>query len=78
MVEAPKPQQQVRVTRTELPTPSLADPTAVTIQIQYQVGMLPPRFIYMAKRDWNAAKEALAIKADLAKTLQPPGEMITI
>lgn len=70
--------QKVTVSRTELPTPTLADPSAVTVQVQYQVGSLPPRFIFMNKKDWSADKEKEAIRLDLAKTLKPPGETVTL
>lgn len=70
--------QQVRVTRTELATPDLADPLKVTIQIQYQVGMLPPRFLYVNKKEWSKDKEADLIRADIKRTLAPPGETITL
>ena len=72
------PGQQVRVTRTELPTPDLANPQKVTIQIQYQVGTLPPRFLYIDKTMWSKEKEAEMIRADIRRTLSPPGETITI
>jgi hypothetical protein len=74
----PTGQQQVRVTRTEIATPDLTDPHKITLQIQYQVGELPPRFLYIAKKDWTKEKEAALIKADLAKRLSTPGEIITI
>jgi len=77
MVEVKKP-QQVRVTRTELPAPDIADPNKIIIQVQYQVGSLPPRFLFINKKDWTKEKEAGAIKADIEKTMAPPGETITI
>ncbi len=72
------PQQQVRVTRTEIPTPTLDNPGKVTVQVQYQIGLLPPRFLYFDKADWTKEKEAAKIKLDLARTLAPPGETVTI
>lgn len=77
-INQPKPGTQVRVTRTELPAPALDDPGKIIIQVQYQVGELPPRFLHIAKKDWTAAKEAELIKADLAKRMATPGEVITI
>ncbi len=73
-----KPQQQVRVTRIELPTPTLDNPQKVTLQVQYQVGMLPPRFLYFDKKDWTKEKEAAAIKADLTQVTRAPGEIVTL
>ena len=70
--------QQVRVTHRELATPTLDDPTKITMQIQYQIGMLPPRFLYINKKDWTKEKEAEMIRADLRTTLSPPGEIISI
>jgi len=63
---------QVQVTRTELPTPSLDNPAKVTVQIQYQLGQLPPRFLYMDKSQWTKEREAAAIKADINKVIKPP------
>jgi len=74
----PQGQQQVLVTRTDLLTPDLADPQKVTVQIQYQIGDLPPRFLYIAKKDWTKEKEAAAIKADMTKRLSGTVETITI
>ena len=69
---------QVRIKRTELPTPDLADPQKVTVQVEYVVGDLPPRFIYLNKKDWTEAKEAAAIKADLNKRLTGTSQVISI
>ena len=71
-------EQKVQVTRTELPQPTLDDPHKVIVQIQYQVGQLPPRFLYIDKKQWSKEKEAEMIRADLRRTLSPPGETITI
>ncbi len=70
--------QQVRVKRTELPQPDLEDPQKVIIMLEYQVGELPPRFLYINKKQWTKEKEAEMIKADLRRALRPPGEIITI
>jgi len=70
--------QQARVRRTELPTPSLDDPNKVLVQIEYQVGMLPPRFLYIDKKVWTKEKELEMIKADMRSLLRPPGEVVTI
>lgn len=71
------PPQQARVTRTELPAPDLADPERVIIQVQYQVGELPPHFIFIPKKEWNKEREAKDIKADLSKRMSTPGEVIS-
>ncbi len=71
-------EQKVAVTRTELNAPDLTDPNRKIVQIQYQVGELPPRFLYLDKKLWTKEKEAELIKADLAKRMSPPGETITI
>ena len=70
--------QEVRVKRTELPTPDLEDPNKVTIQIEYQVGELPPRFLFVNKKQWSKEKEAEMIRADIRRRLEAPGETITI
>ncbi len=72
------PQQQVRVSKIEIAQPTLDNPKRVVYQIQYQAGMLPPRFLYMDKDQWTKEREAAAIKGDLAKTLAAPGEMVTL
>ncbi len=71
-------QQNVAVTRTELQAPDLTDPNRRIMQIQYQVGELPPRFLYVDKKLWTKEKEAELIKADLAKRMSPPGETIQV
>ncbi len=70
--------QSVTVRRTDLPTPSLDDPTKVTVQVEYRVGELPPRFLYLDKKLWTKEKEAELIKADLKRRMEAPGEVITI
>ncbi len=73
-----QPAQQVQVKRTEIPSPTLDNPKRVTIQVQYQLGSLPPRFLYFDKDQWTKEREAAAIKADILKTMAPPGEMVTL
>ena len=68
----------VTVKRTLLPAPDLSDPTRKIYQIQYQVGELPPHFIYMPEKEWSAAKEADLIKADLNKRMSATPQTITI
>ncbi len=72
------PAQQVRVTRTEIPTPTLDNPAKVTVQVQYQIGMLPPRFLYFDKSKWTKGIEAAAIMADLSRVIENTGETITL
>lgn len=71
-------QRQVTVRRMELPAPDLEDPERKIVQVQYQVGELPPRFLYINKKDWSKEEEAKRIKEDIEKRLQPPGETITV
>lgn len=71
-------EQQVSVTRTDLPSPTLDDPKKVIMQIEYQVGALPPRFLYIDKKAWTKEKEAEMIRADIRRTLKPPSETITV
>lgn len=75
---AEKQAQQVQVRRTELAMPDLEDPKKVLIQIEYQVGVLPPRFLYINKKDWTKEKEAEMIRADLRQAMAPPGETISL
>ena len=73
-----EPTTQVKIKRTELPTPDLADPKKVTVQIEYTVGDLPPRFVYINKKDWTEAAEAKAIKDDLNKRIAGTSQTISI
>ena len=61
---------EVSVKRTELPAPSVDDAERKVIQIEYRVGELPPRFIFLPKKDWTKEKEAAAIKKDMAKVTE--------
>jgi hypothetical protein len=70
--------QTVSVKRTELAAPDLTDPNRKIVQIEYQVGELPPRFLYIDKKEWTKEKEAAEIKKDLAKRMAPPGETVEI
>ncbi len=78
MTQPKTPQQQVRVTRVEIPTPTLDNPAKITVQVQYQIGMLPPRFLYFDKSAWTKEKEAAAIKTDLNRVMGATGEMVTL
>jgi len=70
--------REVRVRRTELMMPSIEDPERKVIQVEYRVGELPPRFIYIPKADWSKEREAKEIKADMEKRLKPLEETITV
>jgi len=70
--------QEVRVRRVLLPTPTIDEPERKIYQIEYQVGELPPAFVYIPEKEWTKEKEAKAIKADMEKRLETPGETITI
>lgn len=70
--------QQVTVTRTLLPNPTLDDPNRKMYQIQYQAGSLPPHFIYIPEKEWTKDKEAKAIKADIDKRMSKAPEIVTI
>ncbi len=72
------PKTEVRVTRSEIPSPTLDDPKKITLVVQYQVGMLPPRFLYFNKATWTKEAEAAAIKADLKRVMAPMGETVTL
>jgi len=68
----------VKVNRTKLPAPDLTDPDRKIIQVQYNVGDLPARFIYITEKEWSKEEEAKRIKADMDKRLTSPGENIII
>jgi len=61
---------QVEVVRKLLGQPTLADPEHKVYQVQYQMGELPPHFIYVDEKAWTAEKEKELIKADMEKRLQ--------
>ena len=70
--------QEVRVKRTLLPTPTIDDPERKVYQIEYQVGELPPHFLYIPEREWTKEKEAEAIKASIKERIEAPTETISI
>ena len=70
--------QQVSVTRKELPAPDISDMDRKIVQITYQLGELPPRFLYIPKKEYSKEAEAKAIKADIEKMIGKPAETITI
>lgn len=70
--------QEVEVTRTLLPSPTVDDPEREVYQIQYRAGMLPPHFVYIPKKEWTEKKEKEAIQADMKKMMETKRTTITI
>lgn len=75
MVQEP---QQVAVTRTLLPAPSIDEPGRMVYQIQYQIGTLPPHFVYCEKSKWNEKEEKRLISEDLKKQLETKQTFVTL
>lgn len=76
MVETP---QEVNVTRHLLPQPTIDKPDRKVYQIEYQVGELPPSFVYIDEEEWTKEKEAKLIKDHIAKRMGGAGrETITL
>jgi hypothetical protein len=72
-------QEVVIRSRTLLPAATPDDIERKVWQIQYQVGELPPRFIFLPEKGYTKEKEAKAIQEDLRKRLKtPPPETITL
>jgi len=69
---------QVTVKRTEMLVPTIDDPERKLLMIEYRSGELPPKFLYIPKKDWTKEKEAKLIKADIEKRLKAPEETIEI
>lgn len=61
---------EVRIKRTELPAPTIDDKDRKVVQVQYQVGELPPRFLYIPKAEWTKEREA----GDVAKAIKALAE----
>jgi hypothetical protein len=70
--------QQVAVTRTLLPAPSIDEPGRMVYQIQYQIGTLPPHFVYCEKSKWNEKEEKRLISEDLKKQLETKQTFVTL
>lgn len=70
--------QEVEVTRTILPAPTIDNPERKVYQIQYRVGLLPPHFIYIEEKAWTEKVEKEAIQADIKKMLETKTTRITI
>lgn len=58
---------EVRVKRTELRAATIDNPDRMVVQVEYRVGELPPRFLYIPKDEYTEELEAERIKADMAK-----------
>lgn len=64
--------QEVAIkSRTEIPAATIDEPDRTLIQIQYQLGELPPHFVYVNKKGYTKEKEAKAIQDDIKKRLAP-------
>jgi hypothetical protein len=70
--------QQVAVTRTLLPAPSIDEPGRMVYQIQYQIGTLPPHFVYCEKSKWTEKEEKRLISEDLKKQLETKQTFVTL
>jgi hypothetical protein len=69
---------QVQITRTLLPAPTIDDPNRMVYQIQYQVGTLPPHFVYCEKSKWNEKEEKRLIQEDIKKQLETKRTIVTL
>jgi hypothetical protein len=70
--------QQVQVTRTLLPAPTIDDPGRMVYQIQYQIGTLPPHFVYCEKSKFTEKEEKRLIQEDLKKQLETKHTIVTL
>jgi hypothetical protein len=70
--------QQVQVTRTLLPAPTIDAPDRMVYQIQYQVGTLPPHFVYCEKTKWNEKEEKRLIQEDIKKIMGAKQTIVTL
>jgi hypothetical protein len=71
--------QEVKVSRTLTATPTVDDPNRKVYQIMYQLGELPPAFVYLPEKGYTKEKEAAAIKADIARRMEGAGgETVTL
>jgi hypothetical protein len=72
--------QEVTIkSRVLLQAATVDDPQRKVYQIMYQVGELPPHFVFIPEKGYTKEKEAKAIQDDLKKRLaKPPEETITI
>jgi hypothetical protein len=70
--------QEIEVTRTLLPSPTVEKPDRQVYQIQYRAGTLPPHFVYCDKDQWSEKKEKELIQADIKKMMETKRATITI
>jgi hypothetical protein len=70
--------QQAQVTRTLLPAPTIDDPGRMVYQLEYQVGTLPPHFVYCEKSKWNEKEEKRLIQEDIKKQLETKRTIVTL
>jgi len=64
--------------RTRVRAPSIDDPERAVLQVMYQVGQLPPHFVYVPEKEWTKEKEVELIKADMKKRIETKHETIEI
>lgn len=71
--------QDVNVRRVLLPAASPEDLNRKLYQIEYQVGELPPGFVYLEEKKWTKEAEAALIQADIKRRMSGAGrETISI
>jgi hypothetical protein len=70
--------QEVEVTRTSIPAPSIDNPSRMVYQIMYRVGTLPPHFVYIEEKAWSDKAEKEAIQADIKKQLETKTTRISL
>jgi hypothetical protein len=70
--------QQVSITRSLLPAPTIDDPKRMVYQIEYQIGTLPPHFVYCEQNKWNEKKEKELIQEDIKKRLETTSTIVTL
>lgn len=69
---------QVSVKRTKHLVPTPDDPERALYQVEYRAGELPPRFLFIAVKEWTKEKEAELIKADIAKRMAVVEETLEV
>ena len=70
--------QQVQVTRTLLPSPTIDAPDRMVYQIQYQAGTLPPHFVYCEKSKYTEKEEKRLIQEDIKKIMGTKQTIVTL
>lgn len=70
--------QDVEITRTLLPSPTIEDPERRVYRIQYRAGELPPAFVFILEKEWTKEKEAQLIRADIELRLKHRRPVIRI